>query len=659
MTKTRDLANLANGVTSANIVDGAITNVDVNNSAGITSSKFNFTQSGTGATTRTVESKLRDVVSVKDFGAVGDWNGSSGTDDTAAIAAAFTACSAGQILYFPPGSYRITDTFTISKQIHLLGDGWDSSAIYFDATDKACIEFSVNPFGSKIEGLTISSVAGKDSVTDEVGIKGRENGSNRQLTVDRCYVTGFSLFGIMLHLGWNCQISNCEIRDCGNAVNGGGGVIVYDANGGTTGSTGHLFTNNYVAGCYNGYCSGSAVSGYSGYSWNNTFVLNIFEGCTYPINFVNGGRNTFIKHYQEANSNPSVFNSGVFLDFISITSGVQTFTDNSVVLDKDRTLYQGVFQTDDTDFALKPLSRVGSQVGTSGPVDIPIVRGKEGKFVYGSSPYTWDGQYIAVSAGQDSGADRDNIPGFATIATDSSAGADQNVGQFVAISRDNSGPGSGSKGGLKVFLNSNLSDSYLTLSTSDTSNNDVERIRVTSTGILRPATDDTVSLGTASYKWSEVFAGAGAINTSDINEKQDIEVISEAEAKVASSVKSLFKKFKFKRAVAEKGEKARTHFGVIAQEIAKAFADQGLDAEEYGLFCKDIWYEYNGVPVPVNANNKFVEKYVTLNGEKIKCDEDGNYPEDSVLVEVEHETVKKEILGIRYDELYAFLFAAG
>jgi polygalacturonase len=72
MTKTRDLANLANGITSANIVDGAITNSDVNNTAGIVSSKLNFTQAGSGATQRTVESKLQEVVSVKDFGAVGD-----------------------------------------------------------------------------------------------------------------------------------------------------------------------------------------------------------------------------------------------------------------------------------------------------------------------------------------------------------------------------------------------------------------------------------------------------------------------------------------------------------------------------------------------------------------------------------------------------------
>ena len=65
-----------------------------------------FRQDGTGATARTVDAKLKDTVSVKDFGAVGDGT----TDDTAAIQAALTASNN---VSFPFGAYRITNTISI------------------------------------------------------------------------------------------------------------------------------------------------------------------------------------------------------------------------------------------------------------------------------------------------------------------------------------------------------------------------------------------------------------------------------------------------------------------------------------------------------------------------------------------------------------------
>ena len=70
--------------------------------------QLGFLQSGTGATTRTIQSKLRDVVSVKDFGAVGD----GVADDTAAIQAAFD--SGKKEIYIPQGTYRITSTLALT-----------------------------------------------------------------------------------------------------------------------------------------------------------------------------------------------------------------------------------------------------------------------------------------------------------------------------------------------------------------------------------------------------------------------------------------------------------------------------------------------------------------------------------------------------------------
>ena len=64
-----------------------------------------FQAQGAGATTRTITDKLRDALSVRDFGAVGD-----GTqDDTASIIAAITA-AAGKSLYLPRGTYIVTAT---------------------------------------------------------------------------------------------------------------------------------------------------------------------------------------------------------------------------------------------------------------------------------------------------------------------------------------------------------------------------------------------------------------------------------------------------------------------------------------------------------------------------------------------------------------------
>lgn len=84
-----------------------------------------FIQSGTGATARTLQAKARDLVSVKDFGAVG--NGVA--DDTAAIAAADVyARSIGAKLYFPAGTYMVSQLVLYTNS-NWFGDGRDATII--------------------------------------------------------------------------------------------------------------------------------------------------------------------------------------------------------------------------------------------------------------------------------------------------------------------------------------------------------------------------------------------------------------------------------------------------------------------------------------------------------------------------------------------------
>jgi len=133
-------------------------------------------------------------------------------------------------------------------------------------------------------------------------------------------------------------------------------------------------------------------------------------------------------------------------------------------------------------------------------------------------------------------------------------------------------------------------------------------------------------LGTSNAKWNTVYASTSSINTSDRTTKQQIEVISDAEARVATAAKALMRKFKFNDSVEEKGEDARIHFGIIAQDLQDAFSAEGLDASKYAMFCSDTWWEHEGK---------------TYNFQE-------DAPEDAVEITQ---------LGVRYSELLAFIIA--
>ena len=86
-------------------------------------SGVNYNPAGAGAVTRTVEAKLRESVSVKDFGAVGD----GVTDDTAAIQAAIDSIAAG-VIQIPKGVYLVTAPILVKNGIIICGEG-DASEI--------------------------------------------------------------------------------------------------------------------------------------------------------------------------------------------------------------------------------------------------------------------------------------------------------------------------------------------------------------------------------------------------------------------------------------------------------------------------------------------------------------------------------------------------
>ena len=102
-----------------------------------------------------------------------------------------------------------------------------------------------------------------------------------------------------------------------------------------------------------------------------------------------------------------------------------------------------------------------------------------------------------------------------------------------------------------------------------------------------PSVDNAYVLGGPSLRWTTVYATTGTINTSDARQKQQGRLLSDAERAVAVKIKGLIKTFRYNEAVEKKGDAARIHVGVYAQELADAFASEGLNAADYGMFCYD------------------------------------------------------------------------
>ena len=154
----------------------------------------------TGSATRTLQSKLNDFVSVKDFGAVGNGIAS----DTTAINSAETyAYSVGAVLYFPEGDYNYLGSFV--SRVSIFGNGatilqvrtdvtTDATAgtIRLDGTGLYCMNMSVNS-NFKCAGFSIDG----ESNCKFIGCK-----------AFNCVFAGFNCYN-----GQTCSYENCYAND--------------------------------------------------------------------------------------------------------------------------------------------------------------------------------------------------------------------------------------------------------------------------------------------------------------------------------------------------------------------------------------------------------------------------------------------------------------
>ena len=566
--------------TQAIIGVGGVDQMTVSNAGVVTANSFvgamnSSSVTATGSTTaRTLANRFADVVNVKDFGAVGD----GVADDTAAFN---NAASSGTTVYIPKGSYLISSQITISAFWYL-------------------------EYGATILGLSdINNVNNTSRLTGRVfRIENDANGtgvrigdSDPWIESVRSFTESISEVVVTSSTGQIGLLAGTRTSDNLTPNYAGIGISAYGVNDNTTNPepvwASYLEARRSL-GAGAAYCSEMDCI-----NTGNTVDLTPFSvispttGQTSNLWISNGGGDATLGGNQNSAAitilpNPANFKRGIIFrngsidnttqEAICFPVGYQQAWYDSLGTKNSYTSHREISQKTNT----------ADAIGNSWTIK------------------KWRSNGDATLALDT--VLRTNYYGCSGLSSDYLAGWNQ------VIQRGN-------------FSTGNARFSY----DIEVKNNDGTTSQITLNGLadksFAPFPDNSISLGLGSFRWSVVYSATGTINTSDKNEKQQIRELFDSEKAVAIRLKSLIRAFKFNDAVEKKGDSARIHFGVIAQDVEDAFNQEGLDASKYGIFCYDEWDE--------------------IQEEK---DEKGNIMQEYRAAGSRH--------GVRYEELLAFIISA-
>lgn len=188
-----------------------------------------FLQSGTGAQPRTFSAKVRESVSVLDFGAIGDGTlhplseryatlGDAQVDypfvtaltqsiDWAAFQAAHnslsgSASSVGGTIYVPPGSYHLSDTWEIKKRCVIQGAHAGQQA----STAASLLTFPADTDGIRLHSFTSGVTSGDRTAILDLNLQASAKNSTgigiycrSTPRIERCVIRGFQGHGIHIN----------------------------------------------------------------------------------------------------------------------------------------------------------------------------------------------------------------------------------------------------------------------------------------------------------------------------------------------------------------------------------------------------------------------------------------------------------------------------
>ena len=127
-------------------------------------------------------------------------------------------------------------------------------------------------------------------------------------------------------------------------------------------------------------------------------------------------------------------------------------------------------------------------------------------------------------------------------------------------------------------------------------------------GVIRPGGNGDQNLGTGSHRWAAVYAVTGSINTSDKNEKKDIQELEEQYSKdIIMGLKPVSYKF-------IKNDSNRTHNGFIAQDIEESLTSMGITTQDFAAVCKwqKVYCEDGVNDIPIEGEYSYGLRYEEL-----------------------------------------------
>ncbi len=168
---------------------------------------------------------------------------------------------------------------------------------------------------------------------------------------------------------------------------------------------------------------------------------------------------------------------------------------------------------------------------------------------------------------------------------------------------------------------------------------------------FKPNGDNIGALGAPGQRVSVVYAATGAINTSDERSKKWRGGLTPDELAAARSIGESIGVYQMLDAIAVKGDNARLHVGVKAQQVISILRDHGLEPKRYAFVCYDEWDAVEPTPetpaVAARAEIRGEDGQLLAPAEPGMAAQPGNPG-----------MAAGNRYGIRYDELGMFILAA-